>query len=208
MAKLTNLSGKRYGKLTVQKLLYSKKQNDGKHYSHYYLCRCDCGNEKIVVNSNLLTGNTQSCGCLKKEKPNHKKHNLSKHKLYRVYKTMINRCYNPKNISFKIYGKRGIAVCKEWQQDFMIFYNWAINAGYKEGLSIDRIDVNGNYEPTNCRWATTKEQSNNRRTNRFISYKGETHTISQWERITGIDHRKISARLKLGWEIQRIFQTP
>ena len=208
MSKLKDLTGKKFGKLTVIKLLYSKKLKDNKHYSHYYLCKCDCGKEVEICLSNLLTGNTKSCGCLKKEYPNHKTHGLIEHRLYKIYNGMKVRCYNKNAINYKDYGGRGITVCQEWLNDFINFYNWAMANGYTDDLSIDRIDNNGNYEPSNCRWANSIEQANNKRNNKVIEYNGIRKTISQWERETGIDHRKISARLNhLKWNAERILIT-
>lgn len=205
MSKLRDLTGQKFGKLIVIKLSYSKKLKDNRHYIHYYLCKCDCGNEIEVCLSNLRTGNTKSCGCLQKEKPNHKKHGLTEHRLYRIYCSMKARCLDKNN---KSYGARGIVVCDEWKNDFMNFYNWSLKNGYDDTLTIDRINNDGNYEPSNCRWATKLEQANNKRNNKIIEYNGIKKTISQWERETGIDHRKISARLNhLKWDTERILTT-
>ena len=122
---------------------------------------------------------------------------------------MIQRCENENIERYDIYGGRGIEVCKEWKEDFLNFYNWAINNGYKDNLSIDRIDVNGNYEPNNCRWATAKEQARNMRTNVNLTYNGETHCISEWAEITGIKASTIRYRIKIaGWSVEKALTTP
>lgn len=118
-----------------------------------------------------------------------------KTKLYRVWSTMKERCYNPNHIKYKNYGARGITICDEWKNSFKAFRDWAYANGYEEGLSIDRIDNNKNYEPSNCRWATMTQQANNKSTNRLIEIDGETHTMTEWSRISGIKAQTIWARL-------------
>lgn len=184
-------SGSKYGYLTV--LDFTGVNNHGKRI---YKCRCNCGNEIIVVGSHLKSGNTKSCGCYQKQRASDssKTHGKRQHPLYRVWSTMKQRCECPTNHKYRIYGARGITVCKEWH-DFENFYFWAMQSGYKEGLTIDRIDTNGNYEPTNCRWATAKEQANNKRNTIFIDAYGERHTISEWAEITGLSRQTIYLRI-------------
>lgn len=122
-------------------------------------------------------------------------------KLYGVWCSMKNRCQCPTSKSFKNYGGRGIKVCKEWQT-FEPFREWALSHGYKEGLSLDRIDNNNGYQPNNCRWADRYTQRNNCRNNRFYEYKGERHTVSEWSRIVGIDFRTLGARFRNGWSVE------
>lgn len=124
------------------------------------------------------------------------KHGMIHTRLYSIWHCIKVRCYIKSCLSYKNYGGRGITVCDEWKKDFMSFYNWAINNGYKDDLTIDRIDVNGNYEPKNCRWATKKQQDNNKRTNHFVEYKGETKTIKQWADLTGICYSTLSKRVR------------
>ena len=118
---------------------------------------------------------------------------------------MKRRCYTPSASAYKHYGARGIVVCEEWKNDFISFYNWAIRNGYKENLTIDRINVNGNYEPGNCRWATKKEQANNKRNNNFIKYKDKKLSINQWSEETGIKRGTIAWRLKNNFPLEKIF---
>ena len=123
---------------------------------------------------------------------------------------MKNRCYNPNEDSYKYYGARGITVCDEWlgENGFINFYNWAITHGYRDDLTINRINNDGNYEPSNCNWATFKEQANNKRTNRVIEYMGESHTCSEWADIVGIPAYDICNRLDLGWSVEDAFTIP
>jgi hypothetical protein len=117
---------------------------------------------------------------------------------------MRDRCFNPHNARYKDYGGRGITICKEWSE-FTTFLEWALDNGYNTDLTIDRIDTNGNYEPSNCRWATIEEQANNKRNNITIAHNGEVHTAAEWSRITGIKRNSIVSRMKLGWETDKLF---
>jgi hypothetical protein len=204
MAIFKDLTGKKFGRLMVIKL-YNKKQmyKNGKKcgFEYYYLCRCDCGNEKVVRSYALTENMTKSCGCLHKEivrtktREKNIKHGMSKSDLYKKWSGMKSRCYNKKENNYHIYGQRGIKICAEWVNSFESFYKWAIENGYKKELSIDRINVNGNYEPSNCRWVTWQQQQNNKRTNHFLEYNGQKHTIAEWSKITGIKRQTIWARI-------------
>lgn len=129
-------------------------------------------------------------------------------RLYDIYTTMKQRCYNKNHKKYKHYGGRGIKVCSEWLESYSNFYEWAINNGYSDNLTLDRIDTNGNYEPNNCRWATQKEQQNNKRTNTNITYNGETHNLKQWAEIKGINYKALWKRLHDGWSVERALTTP
>ena len=167
-----DLTGQRYGRLVV--VGYAGTKQSGNQQKTMWLCKCDCGNEKVVSAGELQSGHTTSCGCYHKEQVGriNRTHNMAnKQRLYRVWKAMRERCNNPHNKSFKNYGGRGIKVCDEWQKDYLAFHKWAMANGYKEEtlpnglnrLTIDRIDVNGNYEPNNCRFVTNAENARNKR---------------------------------------------
>ena len=158
-----DITGQRFGKLAVKKYAMTDK-----HGNSMWLCECDCGKEKIVSRGNLIYGNTRSCGCIKKAATakRSKTHGKSRSRLYHIWLHMKARCLNKNADNFEYYGGRGIRVCDEWIQSFKIFHDWAMANGYADDLTIDRINVNGNYEPGNCRWATWKEQQNNKRNNK------------------------------------------
>lgn len=187
MGKFEDLTGKTFNRLTV-----IKRAEVGKK-EVYYLCKCTCGKEKIIRGKDLKYNKIKSCGCLNKEKTTERntKHNLRHTRIYRIWLLMKNRCLNSKYYLFKNYGGRGITICNEWKNDFMSFYNWAMNNGYDEHLTIDRIDVNGNYEPFNCRWATKLQQQRNTTRLRKITYKNETHCISEWAEILGLEYNTL-----------------
>ena len=157
--------GRKYGRLTV--VDFVPKENTK---LSFWLCRCECGNEKVIWSGHLTSGDAKSCGCLHDDLSRERlsRHGKSRTRLYKIWENMINRCSNPCMANWKYYGGRGIDVCEEWRKDFMNFYEWAISSGYDENApkwqcTIDRIDVNGNYEPNNCKWSTMKEQSINKR---------------------------------------------
>lgn len=203
MGKFKDLTGTRYGLLTVV-----GRVENSKNGSSRWLCRCDCGNERIHSAGTLNYGVVFSCGCYGKERRLQKQttHGKSKTKLYRVWSSMKDRCSRPSCKAFKYYGGKGISLCKEWM-DYQTFYDWAMANGYAEGLTIDRIDVNGNYEPSNCRWATRGVQANNTTANRLLDCNGVSHTASEWSRIVGIPYTRLMRRLGLGWSIEKALFT-
>lgn len=202
MGKFIDLTGQKFGKLTVIKRVENNKLN-----RVCWLCLCECGNERIVQSISLTKGKCKSCGCDKGQ--HNRKYPKGSNKLYKKWLGIKARCYYKNSPRYKDYAGRGIQVCDKWKNDFMSFYNWAINNGYKENLTIDRIDVNGNYEPDNCRWADTKIQANNKRNNHLITYNNETHTLKQWAEIFNIDYKLLHARIvKLKWDTERAFSTP
>lgn len=153
MGNFIDLTGKRFGKLTVL-----HRGVNGKKVQ--WVCKCDCGKVTTVQGINLTNGHTRSCGCLISE--SNTKHGQWNTRLYRIYHAMKQRCYNSNCAPFPHYGGRGITICPEWKNDFQAFHDWAMSHGYSDELTIDRIDVNGNYEPGNCRWTTKTWQSFNR----------------------------------------------
>lgn len=136
------------------------------------------------------------------------KHRKRNTRLYGIWLQIKNRCFNSNTGRYKDYGGRGITICDEWKNNFQTFYEWAMSHGYSDELTIDRIDNNGDYEPSNCRWVTVKIQNRNARSNHLITYKGETHCIADWVDITGISRACISNRLKYGWSVERTLETP
>lgn len=194
---LNDLTGQKFGKLTV----IERAKNRGKVI--YWLCKCECGGIIEVQSAHLKNGNTKSCGCMK----GNKKHNMSHTRIYKIWKEMRNRCNNKKTNVYKWYGGRGISICSEWD-NFNNFQTWAIQNGYNNNLTIDRIDVNGNYEPSNCRWATRKEQANNTTRSIKITINNETHTITEWAKIYNIPAKMIFTRIKRGWDKEEAIITP
>lgn len=236
-----DLTGMRFGRLTVCECVGKKASGHSE-----WVCKCDCGNVRVVDGTNLTRGHTTSCGCVQKKHGKAKtaihrkwltikknccsewndfrifyqwaivngyedgariaKKRISEQyspmncyvlsagivrsreykRLLNIYRGMMRRTTNSKDDSFANYGGRGIKVCEEWASDFSLFFKWAVENGYSDELSVDRIDVDGDYCPTNCRWADGITQANNRRSNKKITYKGETHTQTQWLRLLGI----------------------
>lgn len=198
---LINMAGKKINMLTV---LHRAESVKGRTMWH---CRCDCGKELDVWACQLRKGQ-YSCGCAKNKRISEKltKHGKTNTKLFGIWTHMLERCYKQYHKSYKDYGGRGISVCNEWKNNFMNFYNWAMENGFDETAdfmqcTLDRIDVNGNYEPNNCRFVSMKEQCNNRRNSRFLEYSGEAHTVSQWAELIGISYSALEKRLELGWTI-------
>lgn len=170
-----DISNTRYGRLVALKITDEKsKRGEGRKW----VCVCDCGNHKVIRMSDLRSGKTKSCGCLEKENLTKislkNAHGQTKTRLHNIWIGMKNRCNNKNNQAYKYYGGRGISVCDEWNRSYQTFHIWAINNGYNKNLTIDRIDVDGNYQPNNCKWSTRKEQSRNRRNVKKIqNYKEE-----------------------------------
>lgn len=182
MCKIKDLTGNKYGKLTV--LFRVANKGNKAHWE----CRCECGNIIQVAGTNLKSGNTKSCGCSQEH------HGMRKTKLYGVWAAMKNRCANPNVREYKWYGARGIVVCDEWRTSFINFSTWALDNGYKDGLTLDRIDCNDDYKPENCRWSTAKVQSNNRRNVIKVEIDGEVHTLREWSEISGLSYAAVKSR--------------
>lgn len=209
MRKIIDLTGKKFGRLTVIRRADDYVFPSGRHLV-CWLCKCECGNEVFILADNLKSGHTTSCGCFKKEKSSttHKKHGLLKNtRLYNTWRNIKSRCHNINRENYKYYGARGIKVCDEWKDDFQNFYTWAMENGYKENLTIDRIDANGNYEPSNCRWVDMKTQCRNRRDNRLITINEKTLTLAEWCEILNLNYDKIERRLnKYHWSPEKALE--
>lgn len=207
--KRIDLIGKKFGRLTVIKRAENTVLPCGQTKTRW-LCRCDCGNEIITQGYSLKNGHTKSCGCLNREmrviaNTKHGKHGT---RIYKSWESMKARCYNNNDKKFPRYGGRGITVCDEWRNDFQVFYDWAISHGYKEGLTIDRINNDGNYCPENCRWVGLNEQANNKSTNQFLTYNGETKTIAEWSRERGIRYETLRQRIvRYKWSAEKALET-
>lgn len=197
-----DISGNKYGRLTV----ISRTENKGEQ--PYWLCKCECGNFTTVRGSHLKNGLIRSCGCLKKEMSRQRAvgttHGQTNTRLYRIWHAMKNRCSNQNHEDYKGYGGVGISVCKEWEA-FEPFRDWAMANGYSDDLTLDRKDNNGNYEPSNCRWATRKEQANNRRTNHLIMLDGVELTLSQAAERLGVGYKYLKNRIcRDKWSIEKV----
>lgn len=176
MVKEKDITGKRFNHLTALKKINRK-----------WLFKCDCGSLKEIDKYSVLKGEVKSCGCLlKSTRAIYKtKHGLSKSKLYKCWLGIKKRCFNKNATGYKNYGGRGIKVCDDWKNNFMSFYEWAIKNGYREDLTIERIDIDRDYFPENCKWISSKEQAQNRRSSVFIEYNGEKHCLNEWARKMG-----------------------
>lgn len=204
-----DLTGQRFGRLTVIERCGTSK--DGQKM---YRCVCDCGNEKITKTGNLRSGHVKSCGCLNKEmtrkanRERNTRHGGCGTRLYGIWFDMRQRCNWEKSTSWANYGGRGIRVCDEWQADFVPFRDWALANGYRDDLTLDRIDVDGNYCPENCRWADLDEQNNNKRTCLYATIGGVTKSVTQWCKETGIPRHTAYSRIRRGWEPERAVTEP
>ena len=203
---MDQMVNKRFGRLTVIKRVEDYVTKSGGRHARY-LCACDCGVQKEVMKEYLTSGRVRSCGCLRKENGN-PTHMEIHTRLYTIWGNMCNRCSNPNNPAWERYGGRGISVCDEWKK-YEGFRDWAYANGYDDTLTIDRINNDCGYEPSNCRWTDTITQANNKRNNNLITYRGETKTLAEWARKLGISYKVLHHRVVgLGWEIDRAFEQP
>lgn len=194
---LIDITGNRYGKLVVIGIV---GKNENGHV--LWRCECDCGNTRDIDGWYLRVGKAKCCGCSVKQE----KHGLCKTRLYGIWRGMKRRCNNPKSKDYPGYGGKGVCVCKEWNDSFKAFSEWALQNGYTDELTIDRIDSTGNYEPSNCRWADIVVQNNNLSKNVYITIDGETHTMKEWSRITGVKYDTIKYRRKKGITGKELFE--
>lgn len=204
-----DLTGQKFGRLVVEKYLYTNNRRKA-----VWKCKCDCGKYVEIPSERLLQKFTKSCGCLHSEssKQNVKKatekklkyHTEAEKIIYHTFSQMKRRCYKSKCKAYKNYGARGIKIYDKWLKEPKLFYEWSIDNGWEKGLSIDRINVNRDYKPNNCRWVSNLVQQNNKRNNRYLEYKGQIHTTAEWSRILNIPKGTIADRLKKGWETEKI----
>lgn len=200
MPKLIDLTGQRFGKLTVI------QRGEDVHFSGKpcvcWVCRCDCGKIKTISGASLRSGHTKSCGCsMVKHGKSHKE------RLYETWKNMRRRCYDKSNKRYANYGGKGVSICDDWNE-YSNFRKWALENGYSENLTIDRIDVNGNYCPENCRWTDNIVQANNTTRNRYIEYNGKIQSMADWAREFGIKYYTMNNRIQHGWSMDKIKNTP
>ena len=196
--RLIDLTGQRFGHLVVIEYAGRNERRES-----LWRCHCDCGNESVVRGDVLRRGTTESCGCGKGLKHGH-----HQKPWYSSYKAMMERCYLPSSGNYKRYGGNGVTVCEEWH-DINNFAKWAETSGYAPGLTIDRIDSSKGYSPDNCRWATKKQQSNNRKNTVFYTYKGETKALTDWASILGINRYTLYDRIeRRGWSVEKALETP
>lgn len=199
--------GDKYNRLVVIGEGEPYVSKSGKSREKTYKCVCDCGAVKTVRGSYLKGGRVKSCGCLVREMSSqvHMKHGGKGTRLYGIWKSMRERCKTTTSSNYERYGARGVEVCCEWD-DFALFREWSLANGYKDGLTIDRIDVNGNYEPSNCRWATYQEQANNMRSNRWIERRGERSTMAQFCRDHHLKYKYFSSLLCKGYTVEEAME--
>lgn len=196
MRPLVIAAGDRFGRLVVDTTGASAR------------CLCDCGRTTVVQRKLLVRGHTRSCGCLKEEwnRRGRRTHGLSKTKEYRSWKAAKGRCYNAANAKYPLYGGRGIIVCDRWRDDFPMFL--ADMGPCPAGHTLDRIDVHGDYSPDNCRWATTREQAQNRQHQVLLTHDGRTLAVSEWARVIGVNPNSLMLRLTRGWTATRALTSP
>lgn len=199
---IKSLIGRKFGKLEVVKMTEKRKRG-----CVVYECLCECGNKKEASSDQLMTGHTKSCGCLKRESPNHLIHGKTNTRIHKIWVQMKQRCENPKNTAYKWYGKRGVKVCESWHK-FENFYDDVIRLGYRDQLTMDRIDNNGDYGPNNIRFVNREAQANNRRNNIYLEYKNKRISVKDLAELLGLPYTTIIQRVYFGWSIDRIVNTP
>lgn len=209
------LVGQKFGRLTILEDLGYQTINNRR--SRYLKCLCDCGKELIVAQADILSKHVQSCGCLRiettimrdKERAIRGGDSVDPEniRLYGIWCGMKDRCYRKEHNRYYRYGARGIKVCDEWM-DYLKFKEWALSNGYTKELSIDRIDTDGDYKPSNCKWSTREEQMNNTSRNINIEYKGRIQTLTQWCRELGLNYGRVKARIYSGFTPEQAFETP
>lgn len=202
ISQIKDLTGQRFGRLTAIKYVIK----EDKLHRVYWLCECECGNQKLIPSYSLTTGKSTSCGCKNIER--FKTHGMARTRLYKIWQDAKTRCNNPNTPYYFKYGGRGIKFTEQWNS-FEPFMEWALANGYQDNLTLDRIDVNGDYEPSNCRWITNSEQQLNKRNNHNLTYNGKTQTIREWADEMGMQHRTLSSRIMdYHWSVEKALTTP
>lgn len=196
-----DLTGKQFGRLTVIERAEDQVSPSGRHRA-MWLCKCECGNTKVINGENLKGGKTLSCGCLHRQRAREAmlKHGDTDSRLYNVWSAIKRRCYKQDDPAYSWYGGRGVKMCEEWRNDYSAFREWALESGYrydaKRGeCTLDRVDNDGDYTPSNCRWVSMKEQANNKSTNHYIAFGDVTHTIAEWAEILDMPYSKLRKQL-------------
>lgn len=202
-----SIAGQRFGRLRV---LESAGSANG---VSRWLCRCDCGNEKVVLGKDMRSGNTSSCGCLSREVNGNRTHGRSQSKPYKVWKSMVKRCVNPKDPAYARYGGRGIVVCSRWrfgEGGLSGFECFISDMGERpEGLTVERVNNDGNYEPENCRWDTRRAQSRNKRDNGKVKFRGKIYSWAELGDISAASADAVRSRIMYrGWDVERAVSTP
>lgn len=200
----SSLIGERFTRLLVV-----ESAGQGKHGRSLWLCKCDCGNERIISTGDLKAKRRLSCGCLRKQMVSERRrtHGFSATSEYKIWERIVSRCHNPQDSSFSRYGDRGIEVCTQWRESFTTFLADMGNRPSRKH-SLDRYpNQNGNYEPANVRWATSMEQGRNKRTNHLLTHNGETMSVAEWAEKLGLKRWTIHNRLKYGWSVERALST-
>lgn len=200
MRKIEGLVGNTFGRWTV--IAETPERKDG---SIMYLCRCSCGTERAIRGNLLKRGLTFSCGCYRHEVVTKGGNAPYKDEFFSSYVNMRQRCENPKSPEYRNYGGRGIKVCDEWRDNYESFREWAKANNYRKGLSIDRIDCNGDYTPENCRWATSKQQARNKRNTLWVKFRGELMSLADAAELSGIGYDALRSRLRKGWTEDKLF---
>lgn len=205
MARPLNIAGEKYGRLIAVEWTGNACSS-----GRLWKFKCDCGAEIIASIGQVRSGNTTSCGCFAKEKLRSRNEKMAKHKCTRSptwnsWSAMRRRCQKQDDKDYHKYGARGIVVCERWQS----FENFMADMGERpEGMTIDRVDNNGNYEPENCRWATPLQQSRNSRNSVVIEYQGEKHCVAEWAALVGIEVKTLQYRIRSGWDVEKALSTP
>ena len=205
-----DLTGRIFGNLTVVSFSH-RYETPGGSKRYRWWCQCECGEATVVDRGNLFNGSVISCGCKWQEwlhSTRRRTHNKQPRQVYRAWARIIQRCENNRLADWANYGGRGVIVCPEWKRSYEIFRDWALVNGWRKGLQIDRIDVNGNYEPSNCRWTDAKQQARNRRNNRLLTVHGETHCVARWAELQGMSAGVLENRLLRGWTDEQAVLTP